>query len=607
MLSHVLSKRAPVLRSPIVNLHRCRYHVGKASSVNTAIERALRKSSPYEGRKPVNRDQVSEAWPASSATRSRGSGYSQRHNGERGSSGLDSSIRDSRQEATPFVRSPKFSDRPQRPRESRFGQSSRFGDQPHNTQDTRESRFGKPSKSGNRPSSKERDKKDSLVRSSRARDRPDSTCGDYPSPTPRERPFRPRNSEGYSNHSRRQVSDTREAGDYGGKSSSSYRSSRDYEAASPRPREASYAANKRPSTGTSTNVSKQRIATSEQPRHGLATDKRVPLSIPYTTPASEFLYGTSVVEAALRSQRTPRRKLYKLYIYSGENREGAERDNQLEMHARKIGVQVLRVGNEGLRLMEKLSSGRPHNGYILEASPLPRLPVTSLGQLTTEDGRTGYQVTVGYQSREEAAVNGTTNFIEHPEGRKPLVLLLDGIVDPQNLGGILRTASFLGASSVAISTRNSAPFSPVVLKASAGASENITLLSVSTPAGFVVESQRAGWKIFAGVAPSTNNDPTMPRSVSTDDLGDPLSESPSILMLGSEGEGLRWNLRSKADVELYIEGCGQGHNVDSLNVGVAAGILCNAFLRVKGNVKEASSTTEHPEPEKTAAPQGDLF
>lgn len=500
MLNHALSKRATVLSGPVVNLNRHWYRVGKASSVNTAIERALRKSSPYEGKKPVRSNQESEAWPASSATRPRRFGYPQRQDGERGSR-RDSSIRE-------------FSDRS----EPRFGQFSRFGDRPRNEQDTRESHSGQ---SFARTSTRGEDPKAHFTRSPNARDRPASALGDYPSLTPRERPSRLRSSNGYSNDSRRQVSETCESGDYGGKLSNPYRSSRNssrqYEAASPK--ESSYETNKRPSsTGTSDQFSRQRAGTSEQPHHALAADRRVPLSIPYTTPASEFLYGTSVVEAALRSQRTPRRKLYKLYIYSGENREGAERDDQLERLARKNGVKVLRVGNEGLRLMEKLSSGRAHNGYILEASPLPRLPVTSLRQLTTEDGRTGYQVTVGYQSREEAAVNGTANFIEHSEGRKPLVLLLDGIVDPQNLGGILRTASFLGVSSVAISTRNSAPFSPVVLKASTGASENITLFSVSTPAGFVVESQRAGWKIFAGVAPSKSNDLSMPRSVSTNNL-----------------------------------------------------------------------------------------
>jgi 21S rRNA (GM2251-2'-O)-methyltransferase len=328
------------------------------------------------------------------------------------------------------------------------------------------------------------------------------------------------------------------------------------------------------------------------------TDNRIPLSIPYTTPASEFLYGTSVVEAALSSRRVPRRKHYKLYIYKGENRENIDQDEKLKKLARKNGVEVVQVGGDGLRLLDKMSAGRPHNGYILEASPLPRLPVTSLGQLTEKDGQYGFEVTIDHQSREEAIVNGTSNFTRiHRDrsGRRPLVLLLDSIVDPGNLGGIIRTASFLGVTAIAISTRNSAPFSPVVLKASAGASENITLFSVNKPSGFIVDSKDAGWKVFAAVAPSKKQDPNMLISISTDDLDDPLSEDPCILMLGSEGEGLRWNLRSKADADLYIEGCGHSHNVDSLNVSVATGILCNSFLRKISRTKRSAPVKEEPE------------
>lgn len=311
-------------------------------------------------------------------------------------------------------------------------------------------------------------------------------------------------------------------------------------------------------------------------------DDRLPLSIPYTTPASEFLYGTSVVEAALRSRRNPRRKLYKLYIYSGENRENAEKDAIIERLAKKNGVNVQYVGADWLRIMDKMSGGRPHNGYVLEASPLPRLPVTSLGAVTSQDNRPGVIVSLDHQSREEAAINGTSNFIPLPQdrlGRKPFILLLDSIVDPGNLGGIIRTASFLGVSAIAISTRNSASFTPIVLKASAGASENITLFSVRKPAGFVIDSKAAGWKVYAAVAPSGKQEYVTPTSITTEELEDPLQESPCILMLGNEGEGLRWNLRSKADVEIGILGSGMTESVNSMNVSVATGILCDTFLR----------------------------
>ncbi|OBT43139.1 hypothetical protein VE00_07683 [Pseudogymnoascus sp. WSF 3629] len=337
-------------------------------------------------------------------------------------------------------------------------------------------------------------------------------------------------------------------------------------------------------------------------------DKRMPVTIPYTTPASEFLYGTSVVEAALNSRANPRRTLYKFYIYRGANRENEEQDRTLAKLARKQDVPVEYVTDDWLRRMDKMSAGRPHNGYILEASPLPKLPVLSLGELSVTDEKQGFKLVLGHQSREEANVNGTSDFVhvgslaKSGDGRKPFVLLLDSILDPGNLGGIIRTAAFLGVTAIAISSRNSAGFSPVVLKASAGACENVRLFTVDTPAGFVADSKAAGWKIYAAVAPSTNRSANAPLAMTTDELCNPLQEAPCILMLGSEGAGLRWNLRSKADVELSIEGSGQRGLVDSMNVSVATGVLCNAFVSKKA---PAAPPAARPEAEKK--PVKDLF
>ncbi len=84
----------------------------------------------------------------------------------------------------------------------------------------------------------------------------------------------------------------------------------------------------------------------------------VPLSIPYTTPASEFLYGTSAVFAALTAMR---RKMYKLYVYSGENREAGGKSDSIQVLAHNRQVEVIKVEGDWLRLMDKLSKGRPHN------------------------------------------------------------------------------------------------------------------------------------------------------------------------------------------------------------------------------------------------------
>ena len=308
----------------------------------------------------------------------------------------------------------------------------------------------------------------------------------------------------------------------------------------------------------------------------------IPLSIPYTTPASEFLYGTSAITAALLSSR---RKLYKLYVYAGDNREDPQQDIKIRQLALKRGVVVERVKEDGLRLMSKMSAGRPHNGFILEASPIPRLPVAGFEAVEKRNG--AFHVILTHQSREEAAVNGTNTNIEYKVSfpRYPFVLLLDGILDPGNLGAILRTAFFLGVDTVAISNRNSAPVSPVAIKASAGASEALPLVLVSKAANFIDQCKNNGWKIFAAAAPTLGKRTGLGNYLSVSDLGGCIRNQPCLLILGSEGEGLHWDIRRKADFDVGIDGPRIGQsNVDSLNVSVAAGLLCEAFLRkpIKG-------------------------
>lgn len=182
-----------------------------------------------------------------------------------------------------------------------------------------------------------------------------------------------------------------------------------------------------------------------------ASDDRAPLNMPYTTPASEFLYGTSVVTAALIS---PRRKLYKLYIYDGDNRESHDHDMKIRRMAVERGVTVERLKGDWLRVMDKMSGGRPHNvsrfrpcnlaresleseirsqGYVLEASPLPKLPV--IGFRPVEGAQGPFHVILDHQSREDEQVNGKDTLIKYEVGfpRYPFVLLLDGIVSTPSI------------------------------------------------------------------------------------------------------------------------------------------------------------------------------
>ncbi|RYO97714.1 hypothetical protein DL765_011091 [Monosporascus sp. GIB2] len=304
------------------------------------------------------------------------------------------------------------------------------------------------------------------------------------------------------------------------------------------------------------------------------------IRIHHTTAASQFLYGRSVVEAALKNSR---RRLYRLYIYDGEDRQNLSLDAGLEKLAGKKGVEITKVGRDGLRMMDKMSGGRPHNGCVLEASPLPQLPLKALGPLSEDATKPGFSVELAHQSTEEAEVNGTSDFIGYqlPRERKPFVLLLDGILDPGNLGAILRSAAFLGANAVAITKHSSATLTPVALKASAGASEVMTLLSVSSTVDFLTRSKESGWTVYAAV-PSTSSRSRGNSHLTLDRVEsyDPLATRPTVLVVGSEGEGLTKQVRREADFEVSIPGSsGLVSVVDSLNVSVATGILCSAFLK----------------------------
>lgn len=154
--------------------------------------------------------------------------------------------------------------------------------------------------------------------------------------------------------------------------------------------------------------------------------------------------------------------------------------------------------------------------------------------------------------------------------------------DPGNIGAIIRSSHFLGADGILICTRNSAALTPVALKAAAGAAEMLPLFSVSQPASFIDECQENGWKFYAAVSPSSSDSGRVTGRpyYSSTTLGTPTQKHPCILVLGSEGDGLRWNIQKKADFMLGIEAQRTGSGeLDSLNVSVASALLCDAFLR----------------------------
>jgi 21S rRNA (GM2251-2'-O)-methyltransferase len=185
------------------------------------------------------------------------------------------------------------------------------------------------------------------------------------------------------------------------------------------------------------------------------------------------------------------------------------------------------------------------------------------------------------------------------KGSPTLWLCLDEVVDPQNFGALLRSAYFLGGSGtmesngnigIMVCSKNSAPPTPVVSAASAGALEICSVHSTSNLPRTLNSAKEKGWRILgaAASAPFGMVDEATGEPVSGQDLNEvAVDESkPTILVLGSEGHGLRRLVAKACTGFVRIPGHSNESfddeestaGVDSLNVSVTGGIMLWHFL-----------------------------
>ena len=146
-----------------------------------------------------------------------------------------------------------------------------------------------------------------------------------------------------------------------------------------------------------------------------------------------------------------------------------------------------------------------------------------------------------------------------------LVVCLDQIQDPRNLGAICRVAECAGAAGVVIPERRSAEVTPVVCKASAGAVEHLPIARVRNVADWLVEAKEAGAWVYGASADGIP-------------YGGPDYRGRVVLVLGSEGRGLRPRVAGVCDelVALPMRG-----RIDSLNVSAAAAALVYGVLQFR--------------------------
>ncbi|MCC7499886.1 MAG: 23S rRNA (guanosine(2251)-2'-O)-methyltransferase RlmB [Bryobacterales bacterium] len=145
-----------------------------------------------------------------------------------------------------------------------------------------------------------------------------------------------------------------------------------------------------------------------------------------------------------------------------------------------------------------------------------------------------------------------------------LLLLLDGVEDPHNLGAIIRTAHAAGASAVLIPERRAAGLTETVAKAAAGALEYLPVVRVGNVSQTIERQKKAGYWIYG----------LDERGGETFDQA--AFNRPTLLVLGGEGHGLHEQVRKHCDVLVRIPMSGP---VSSLNVSVAAGIVLFEWKR----------------------------
>ena len=282
----------------------------------------------------------------------------------------------------------------------------------------------------------------------------------------------------------------------------------------------------------------------------------------------EAVYGRNPVLAMLAARR--REEISAVWIQEGSD---ASRDRALLKAVQARGITPEYASKHDLNMLVGGDGRRPHNGVVADASPLTPTPIDSLplpAEWATD--RAG-----------DGSGSSTDDNQSRPSTSPPVWLALDEIVDPQNLGAVLRSAHFLGVAGVVVCAKNSAPLSPVVSKASSGALERMDVRSVGVMPRFLQRCVEEGWDVFGA-----------DNAADAEDVTAVTVARPSVVVVGNEGAGLRTNVRRACNRVVRIEGGGGaergvgeggvgegsegGDTVDSLNVSVATGILLHSML-----------------------------
>lgn len=207
----------------------------------------------------------------------------------------------------------------------------------------------------------------------------------------------------------------------------------------------------------------------------------------------------------------------------------------------------------GRRPVEEAERGRREVRRVWRA---PEVPAEELERLCGSPDHQGVVAEVDPYPYADAAA-----LLARPGA---LIVVLDQVQDPRNLGAVCRSAEFAGAAGVVIPERRSAGVTAVACKAAAGAVEHLAVAQVRNLADWLGDAKRAGFWIWGADAAASQ----APWEV---DLG-----GPTVVVLGGEGKGIRPRVASACDGLVALPRLGQ---VGSLNVSAAATALLFEAVR----------------------------
>ena len=241
----------------------------------------------------------------------------------------------------------------------------------------------------------------------------------------------------------------------------------------------------------------------------------------------EWIYGRNPVYEVLRAGR---RHVFQLMIVEGAQRKG-QLANVLEL-CRKKNIPIISAPRADLDRLQ------PDNqGLLLEVSAYPYTSLPDIFDLAEQ------------------------------RAESPLILVLDTLQNPQNLGTLLRTAEVVGVHGVLLPFRRTATVTPAVVNASSGASEHMLVTQVNLAQAIKTIKDQDIWVIGLDSGPDAQM------------LEKKALRGPLALVIGAEGQGMRPLIRKSCDQLLQLPMRGK---IESLNAAVAGSIALYLAWEVRG-------------------------